>query len=83
MAKDVPKPTLSAAEGLKVQIDALKRDYIVEPHIGVPDACNVRNSMRLRQRTVFQRAVPKLTMWSLPCRRVPDRWRCQRAASHC
>ena len=34
MAKDVPKATLSPAEGLKVQIDALKRDYIVEPHIG-------------------------------------------------
>lgn len=33
MAKDAPKKTLSREEGLKVQIDALSRDYIVEPHI--------------------------------------------------
>ena len=44
MAKDAPKKTLSREEGLKVQIDALSRDYIVEPHIGAPRRVRIAQS---------------------------------------
>ena len=80
------KEPLSDGDGLKAQVAALTRDYVVEPHIGPPHAspCDpvpaTASLLRSCCQTRSIARIPDHSQAVAMARRVPDCGRCERAA---